>query len=205
MTAEASAFFSIIELAIRWECPLHKVVDAALLGQLPVVVGIPPVSCGHQRIGGLVRVNVADMLPMFRRLGPSDDVATLRRLAPCEGGDWMDITDPAEGVVVRRTDLLVPGHDVQRHEDERELLRRSAHSAGSAPRYDWDAMYAWLFRRINDDGLPDSQSALVGEAQDWFIRTSTSGKVPEESTIRKRILLIWRVLQGGTPSAHAER
>lgn len=197
MTVSPSAFFSIMELAIRWECTLHRVVDAAILGQLRVVIGIPPVSCGHQRIGGLVQVNVADMLPMFRRLGPSDDVTTLRRIAPCEGGDWIYISDPAEGVVIRSTDLLVPGQDVQRYEDERDLLRRSAHSAGSTPRYDWDAMYAWLFKRINDAGLPESQASLVGEVQDWFVRNSTSGKVPEDSTIRKRIILIWRLLRGG--------
>lgn len=197
MTASTSAFFSIMELAIRWEWTMHRVVDATILGQLPVVAGIPPVTCGHQRIGGLVRVNVADMLPMFRRFGPSEEAATLRRIAPYEGGEWMYITDPVEGLPIRNTDLLVPGQDVQRHEDERDLLRRSASTAGAAPRYDWDAMYAWLFKRINDEGLPESQAALVGEAQEWFVRNSQSGKVPEDSTIRKRIIMIWRVLRGG--------
>lgn len=196
MTTAPSAFFSILELAIRWDCTLPKVVDAAILGQLRVVVGIAPVNCGHQRIGGLVQVNIADMLPMFRRVGSSDTAATLRRIAPYDGGDWLDITDPADGLVIHSTDLLVPGEDVRRYEDERELLRRSAASTGSTPRYDWDAMYAWLFRRINDDGLPESQAALVGEVQDWFVRNSTSGKVPEDSTIRKRIVLIWRILRG---------
>lgn len=42
MTATQSAFFSMMELAIRWDCSLHKVVDAAILGQLRVVIGIPP-------------------------------------------------------------------------------------------------------------------------------------------------------------------
>jgi hypothetical protein len=198
MTTSPSAFFSIMELAIRWERPLHRVVDAAILGQLRVIVGISPVNCGHHRIGGLVKVNVADMMPMFRRIGPSEDVATLRRLAPYEGGDWIYITDPAEGIVIRSADLLVPGQDVQRYEDEHDILRRSAHSAGATPRYDWDAMYAWLFKRINDEGVPETQAALVGDVQDWFIRNSKSGKVPEDSTIRKRILLIWRLLRGGT-------
>ena len=196
MNASPSAFFSIMELAIRWECTLHKVVDAAVLGQVRVVVGIAPVSCGHQLIGGLVQVNIADMLPMFRRMGPSDDTTALRRIAPYDGGDWTYITDPVEGVAIRSADLLVPGQDVQRYEDERDLLRRSTHSAGGTPRYDWDAMYAWLFKRINDDGIPESQAALVGEVQEWFIRNSRSGKVPEDSTIRKRILVIWRVLMG---------
>lgn len=197
MTATPSAFFSIVELSIRWDCGLHRVVDAAILGQLRVVTGIAPVDCGRERIGGLVQVNIADVLPMFRRVGPSEEMATLRRIAPLEGGDWSYITDPAEGILIRSNDLLVPRQDVQRYEDERDLLRRSAHSAGATPRYDWDAMYAWLFKRINDDGLPESQAALVGEAQDWFIRNSKSGKVPEDSTIRKRILMIWRILRGG--------
>lgn len=197
MTASPSAFFSLMELAIRWECTLHRVVDAAILGQLRVVAGIPPVTCGPQSIGGLVQVNLADMLPMFRRFGLSDEAATLRRIAPYEGGAWIYITDPAEGLPIRSTDLLVPGQDVQRYEDERDLLRRSASTVGAAPRYDWDAMYAWIFKRINDDGLPESQAALVGEVQDWFVRNSRSGKVPEDSTIRKRISMIWRILRGG--------
>jgi len=197
MTAAPNAFFSIMELAIRWECTPPKVVDAALLGQLCVVVGIPPVRCDDQCIGGLVRVNVADMLPMFRRTGPSDDTTILRRIAPYEGGDWMHITDPAEGIAIRSSDLLVPWQDVQQYEDARELLRRSVNTGGSTPRYDWDAMYAWLFKRINDKGLPESQTALVGEVQDWFVRHATSGKVPEDSTIRKRISLVWRILRGG--------
>lgn len=54
MTASTSAFFSLMELTFRWECPMHRVVDAAILEQLRVVAGIPPVICGHQRIGGLV-------------------------------------------------------------------------------------------------------------------------------------------------------
>jgi len=197
MTASTSAFFSLMELTFRWECTMHRVVDAAILGQLRVVAGIPPITCGHQRIGGLVQVNVADLLPMFRRFGPSEEGATLRRIAPYEGGEWIHITDPADGLPIRSTDLLVPGQDVQRYEDERDLLRRSASTTGVAPRYDWDAMYAWLFKRINDEGLPESQAALVGEAQEWFVRNSTSGKVPEDSTIRKRISMIWRILSGG--------
>lgn len=197
MTATQTAFFSIMELFIRWECSLHRVVDAAMLGQLRVVIGIPPVSCGHQRIGGLVQVNIADVLQMFRRVGVSEETATLRRIAPFEGGEWIYITEPAAGIVIHSTDLLVPGQDVQRYEDERDLLRRSAHSAGSTPRYDWDAMYAWLFKRINDYGLPESQAKLVADVQDWFIRNSKSGKVPDDSTIRKRIIIIWRVLKGG--------
>lgn len=197
MTATQTAFFSIMELFIRWDCGLHRVVDAAILGQLRVVAGIPPVNCGHQRIGGLVQVNIADVLQMFRRVGASEATATLRRIAPFEGGEWIYITEPAAGIVIHSTDLLVPGQDVQRYEDERDLLRRSAHSAGSTPRYDWDAMYAWLFKRINDDGLPESQAALVAELQNWFIRNAKSGKIPDDSTIRKRIIIIWRILRGG--------
>ena len=196
MTSTPSAFYSFKQLAIRWECMASKVVDAAILGQLRVVTGIAPVDCDLQRIGGMVQVNIADVLPMFRRVGPSKKSATLRRIAPYEGGDWLYITDPLEGIVICSDDLLVPGQDVQRYEDERDLLRRSAHSAGATPRYDWDAMYAWLFKRINDEGLPASQAALVGEVQEWFIRNSKSGKVPEDSTIRKRIVMIWRILLG---------
>lgn len=43
-------------------------------------------------------------------------------------------------------------------------------------------------------GLPEKQADLVGEMQDWFIAASTDGDAPDESTIRKRVSPIWRLL-----------
>jgi hypothetical protein len=44
--------------------------------------------------------------------------------------------------------------------------------------------------------VPETQSALVALAQDWFVQNSQSGNVPDESTIRKRLTALWRKLRG---------
>lgn len=49
--------------------------------------------------------------------------------------------------------------------------------------------------RLFRDGLPETQSELVGEMQEWFAATAADGEMPDESTIRRRISPIWRELQ----------
>ena len=71
---------------------------------------------------------------------------------------------------------------------------------GSNPRYDWDAMYAWLMCDIFEKGVPETQTALIALVQDWFVQNSKSGDVPDESTIRKRLAGLWRKLRGEEPA-----
>ena len=44
-------------------------------------------------------------------------------------------------------------------------------------------------------GLPATQGELINEVQDWFAQNSPNGDIPEESTTRKKIAPIWRVLR----------
>lgn len=192
------SFYALEDLAARWESSIHKVVDAAMVGDLQVLAGIEPVWCNQKRHGGLVRVNIADLLPLFRRTGPSEQVVSLRRIAPFDGGEWAYITDPVSGVLIRSADLLVRGEDAHGYAEAQGLVRHLHSSNGTSTRYDWDTMYAWLFRRIHEGGMPETQAAMIGEVQEWFIHHSPSGKIPEDSTIRKRIVLIWRMMQGAT-------
>lgn len=124
---------------------------------------------------------------MFRRMGPSDEQARLRRVMPLGSKAWLTNTDPAEGLLVRSCDLLLDSGTLQAFEEERDLLRRSASTIGASPRYDWDVMYAWLTWFLFEKGVPDTQTALVTLVHDWFVQNSKSGEVPDESTIRKRL------------------
>ena len=165
-------------------------------GHFKAMIGIEPVQCGDELHGGLVEVSLAELMPLFRRIGPSDETCRLKRILPVGTQTWLRVTDPVEGIVVRATDLMFPAEALHRFEEERELLRRSAHGTGASARYDWEAMTIWLFKRLNEMGFPASQAALVAEVQDWFIANSKTGDVPEESTIRKRIAPIWRAVRG---------
>ena len=190
------AFYSIYEIAVRWGCSPADVAGWAAAGHLQVLAGIPPVSCGDETVAGLVEVPIAELMPMFRRIGPSDEQARLRRVMPPGSKTWLKVTDPPDGVLIRSSDLLLSAGSLQQFEEERDLLRRPASTIGASPRYDWDAMYAWLTWFLFEKGVPDTQTALIALVQDWFVQNSKSGEVPDESTIRKRLTSLWRKLRG---------
>ena len=194
------AFYSIYEIAVRWGCHPADVAGWAAAGHLQVLAGIPPVSCGSETVAGMVQVPMAELIGMFRRIGPSDELARLRRIMPLGTSAWLTVTDPAEGLLIRSSDLLVDAGTLQTFEDERDLLRRPVSRIGATPRYEWDAMYAWLFWFTYEKGMPESKTALVALVQDWFVQNSKSGEVPEESTIRKRLTSLWSKLRGEEPA-----
>jgi hypothetical protein len=199
MSLPPIAFFSIYEISARWGCHPADVAGWAALGQLQVLIGIPPVSCGDETIAGFVEVPIAELMPLFRRCGQSEKQCRLKRIKPPGSKIWLRVTDPSEGLQVRVSDLLLAAGPLQKFEEERDLLRRPAPNTGANTRYDWEGMYAWLFWYAHEKGLPESQSAFVALVQDWFVQNSRAGDVPDESTIRKRLTLLWRKLKGEEP------
>ena len=152
-----------------------------------MVTGIASVICGKLIVAGMVAVSAADMMQMFRRHRPSDEQCRVFRIRPEGSTDWQIITEPPEGVLVKLSDLMLMAEEVQKFEDERDLLRRPPSSSGGTPRSDWEAVYIMLFRRFNDRGMPTTQGELIAEVQDWFTQNSDNGEIPEESTTRKKI------------------
>ncbi len=183
------------EISARWGCALADVAGWSIVGHLSMVTGIASVICGKQPVAGLVVVSAADMMQMFRRHGTSDKECRVFRIRPQGCADWLQITEPADGVRIKLTDLMLVADEVQKFEDDRDVMRRPFASAGAVPRYDWEAVNIMLFRRINDRGLPATQGELITEVQDWFTQNSATGEIPEESTTRKKIAPIWRALR----------
>lgn len=195
MSLPPRAFFSVNEISARWGCSLADVAGWSIVGYLSMVIGIASVICGKLPLAGIMVVSATDMMQMFRRHGPSEEECRVFRIRPQGSADWQYITEPADGVQVKLTDLMLLAEEVQKFEDERDLLRRPSVSAGAAPRYDWEGMNIMLFRRINDQGVPATQAELITEVQDWFAQNSPTGEIPEESTTRKKIAPIWRALR----------
>lgn len=195
MNLPPRVFYSMTEISARWGCTAADVAGWSAAGHLSLVTSIAAVICGRQPVAGIVAVSAADMMKMFRRHGTSDEECRVFRIQIQGTKEWQFITDPADGVLVKITDLLLLADEVHRFEDERDLLRRPSSPPGSAPRYDWDAVNLMLFRRINERGLPATQGELIAEVQEWFAQNSANGDVPEESTTRKKIAPIWRVLR----------
>lgn len=195
MNLPPRAFFSMNEISARWGCALADVAGWAATDHLSLVTSIASVICGKQPVAGIVMVNAADMMRMFRRHGASDEECRVFRIRTPGSADWQYITEPADGVLVQLSDLMLMACEVQKFEDERDVMRRSFPAPGAVPRYDWEGANIMLFRRINDHGLPATQSELIAEVQDWFAQNSPTGEIPEESTTRKKIAPIWRALR----------
>src|SRR5690606_11874348 len=101
------AFYSIYEIAVRWGCHPADVAGWAAAGHLQVLAGIPPVSCGEETVAGLVEVPIAELMPMFRRYGPSEEHARLKRVLAPGSKTWLKVTDPSDCLPIRSPDLLL--------------------------------------------------------------------------------------------------
>src|SRR5690606_32930182 len=91
------AFFSIYEIAVRWGCHPADVAGWAAAGHLHVVAGIPPVLCGDETVAGMVQVPMAELMGMFRRMGPSDEQAARSRAMPLGSKTRLKRSDTTQG------------------------------------------------------------------------------------------------------------
>ena len=198
MALPPRAFFTLHETASRWGCMIADIAGWATEGKLDIVTGIPLAICGTDKVSGKITVSPMDMLPLFRRGGTGPTVIKLLRIKPEGGHDWAYVTEPADGIEVSIADLMVTGQDVQRFEDDYDLLRRIGGGTGSLSPYDWEGMYVAMIQRIHEHGLPATQAELIGELQEWFANGAENGEVPDESTIRRRLRPFWRVLRGNS-------
>jgi hypothetical protein len=191
-------FYSVNEVAVRWECSLADIAGSASVGYFDIVTVVPSISIGDaRRIEGFVRVAVTDVLPILRGYGKAAKKVRLSRVRPWDDETWVFLEDlPAgKGLKVLREDLLIMADQVRAFEAEHDILRRPAARIGSSPRYDWESMYISQIVRVFEQGLPDTQSEWIGEVQDWFAETSEDGQIPDERTIRRRLSPIWKALK----------
>lgn len=194
-------FYTVHEVAARWGCTITDLAGWSSRGRLDIVTGIPPVICGTEIVAGEVIVSAFDILPMFRRCGTGPKTARVHRLRRAGSSDWLLVTDPAEGLEVSIADLLITGQQVQKFENDHELMRRIAGGTGSTSPYDWDGMMNALVVRIHERGLPATQSELIADMQEWFAEQSEDGLIPDERSIRRRVNSIWKTMSGLRRSA----
>jgi len=188
-------FYSLHEAAARWGCTLSDIAGWASVGRFDIATGIAPTQCGDTILEGLVAVPVQDILPMFLTSGAGPTRKTLRRIRALNSKDWLLITDPDHKVKVTLNVLVIMADDVIRFERYCDVLRRPAVSVNSTKQYDWNGMYLSLIKRVHDQGVPESQNAWIGEVQEWFVRNSVTGEVPDERTIRRHITPVWKSLR----------
>jgi hypothetical protein len=64
---------------------------------------------------------------------------------------------------------------------------------GAPARYEWDAFYAAIARRVHEHGIPETQAELIREMLDWFEQRGNE-QAPDESTVRRKVAVVWREL-----------
>jgi hypothetical protein len=188
--------YPLYEVALRWGCTITDLAEWATMGQFDLVTGIPRICSDGKPVAGMVALNAADMLPMFRRdgSGPSEIRVYRVRQLDAPRDDWLFISEPEDGIIVHRADILITAADVAQFEETHELSRKPS-SAAPTSKYDWDAFYVAVIKRIYEHGLPDTQAEFVAEFQEWFSRRDPNGEMPDERTVRRRINPIWRALR----------
>jgi len=60
---------------------------------------------------------------------------------------------------------------------------------GAPARYDWDEFWCEVAVMLQVEGMPETQAALVRRMTGWFF---TRGHCPDQSTIKKKVSLLWR-------------
>lgn len=192
MSLPKRALFALSEAAARWGCQVADIAEWALSGHLQIMLVIPPTQFGSEILSDLVAIAPGDIMAMFRRCGTGPREGIVRRARALGGNDWCHIPTSEPGLTVMRDDLLVSAVCVARFEEEHGVFRRV--NPNSSKGHDWEGFYGALIVRLFQRGLPEKQADLVGEMLDWFIANSTDGDAPDESTVRKRVSPILRML-----------
>lgn len=195
MALPPRVYFTLHEVSARWGCNIADIAGWADAGRFRILTGIFPVRCGQDIVAGKVALSPMDLLPLFRRCGTGPTEGIVRRILPLEKSDWLLITDPAGGIPVAIADMMILAEEVHAFEEENDMVRRVATTAGASTNYDWEGMTIALIVRIHDRGLPATQAELVAEMQDWFADRSDGKKMPDERSIRRKVTPIWRALR----------
>lgn len=107
----------------------------------------------------------------------------------------MLIENPADFLQVRLGRLMIAVEEMHRFEATHGLMRRLTINNGAPSRHNWEGVLAFLIHRVHAAGIPATQGELIAIAQDWFAQHSEGGEIPDESTIRRRLGPIWKMLQ----------
>ncbi|WIY52442.1 hypothetical protein O9Z70_13385 [Devosia sp. YIM 151766] len=193
MTLPPRVFFSSFEAAARWGCTPTDIVEWAAMERLQLTTSAPFIQTSNGPLSGLIELHAADLMPMFRRDGTGPTEVPIHRVRPPGEATWAFIMSP-QGLMVARPDILISAIEKARFEEENGLARRTA-SGRPNHKYDWEAMFVAVIKRIHERGLPDTQAEFVREFQEWFARRDEKGEAPDERSIRRRLTPVWRALQ----------
>jgi hypothetical protein len=188
--------FTVHDVSVRWGRSQSQIINWAIAGELTLVAAIATATIGGEVTSGLHQIAGSDVRTLFRPYGDADRKVWLKRARKIGGEQCLVVSEPAQGVRITASDVLITAEEVERFEELHGLGRvKTTAGPGLPPRYDWDGFYVAVFKRLYTHGFPTKQRELVLEMQEWFIANSQTGEAPDESTIRRRIQAIWHELK----------
>ena len=99
--------------------------------------------------------------------------------------------------LVQKVDLVVSHDELVRFEKATPSVANNeaaeCQRRGAPQQFDWDAVWVELCAVIFLDGLPSTQTELVQHIAAWL--ESQGKKVPDDSTIKKKIRPLWQRLR----------
>ncbi|TQD32457.1 hypothetical protein ACTTAK_05005 [Rhodobacter capsulatus] len=190
MAFVARNFYSVLETSFRWECSQTEIVELAMAEKIDLVIALPNVRFDDGTEARMGVIEGGAVRPLFRGYGLLEEHVFIRQARPANCG-WKRIEEPKGGIRVMAPDVLITAAEVERFEDENNLVRRVVSGPGAQSRYDWDGFYCEIICRMHDKGLPEKQKELIEEMFNWFLGKSVNGDAPDESTIRKKIRGFW--------------
>lgn len=209
MAPPPRSFLTLADTAIRWQVAPLDIAGWAIDGEIALSAVLPTVDTADKQIAsGIVEIDGADVVALFRRDGGSRKPALVRRFRRMKKADWEWIARPADGVAVTAVDVIILRTEIERCERAWGLFdagtagntvptsatpKRPA-GPGAPPKHDWDAFAGAIARRVHDHGMPVSQGELVRDMMQWFAGRADFPS-PDERTVRRKVSAIWKELR----------
>lgn len=212
MVLPPKPFLRLDEVCTRWAVTPRDIADYALAGAItlsvPVVQLRVAIGCyeeidddnwqrlpeGYRVLTGTADLFREDVWAIFK-----EGDQPVSRFA-VGGNDYMEVatSNGDNTITVKADELVIRSEEVTRFEQSRTPEENTSPGPergamrGAPPRFDWDAFWVEVCRRIHDDGLPATQGALVRDMLDWF--SANGAAVPDTSTVKKKLAPLWRLL-----------
>jgi len=218
MSYFSKPFYYVDEVLARWSLTERDLMSFVLSGALTVSATVPglrvtyglcrPSAAGvvdriatsHSYIIGLIPLNQSDAWRVLRH----GEFAITSLAAPLEQFAMIDNAAGENQHLVQKADLVISHEELVRFEKVQPALAgadmcRDATRRGAPSKFDWDDIWVELCAMIFLDGLPATQTELVQHIAGWL--EDQGKRVPDDSTIKKKIRPLWQRLKLGTQNS----
>ena len=211
MTYFSKPFYYVDEVLARWNLSERDLMSFVLSGALTVsatVAGlrvtyglcrpsaagvVDRIATSHSYIIGLSPLQQSDAWRVLRH----GEVAITTLAAPAEQFAMIENATGENQHLVQKGDLVISHEEFMRLNVGRDANRRGAPS-----KYDWDDIWVELCAMIFLEGVPETQAELVQHVAAWL--EGQGRRVPDDSTIKKKIKPLWQRIRLQIPSLARE-